>query len=160
MRKAIKKRPLAGSFNVGDGFHLYSFGIIKEGSSAQVCENEGQDRTNHAMAIVGYDEDGAEGIYETSSCKGFLTKEWEGRGKCPNGYEPYEKDPGWCLRHYCTKETQPFGGEAFWKIQNSHGDDWGDGGFAYFDATVQRDAYNNVKGYGPCNMYARGGKWV
>ena len=41
---------------------------------------------------------------------------------------------------------------AFWKIQNSWGEGWGDKGFAYFEATDSK--------YGTCNMNIGGATWV
>jgi C1A family cysteine protease len=53
--------------------------------------------------------------------------------------------PGYCLYYVYRTEQTFFDEGAFWKVQNSWGDSWGDKGFAYFEA----DGTDN----GSCNMY-------
>ena len=57
MVKTIRERPLGGAFSVSDTFASYRFGIVSRGS--HICEHQDNRDINHAMAIVGYDEDGS-----------------------------------------------------------------------------------------------------
>ena len=60
--------------------------------------------------------------------------------------------PGYCVMYETYYEDIFFDEGAFWKIQNSWGEGWGDKGFAYFEAVDSK--------YGTCNMNIGGATWV
>ena len=104
------------------------------------------------MVIVGFDADGAEGTYQVEKSQGYLYP--KPRTGCDESQGFYDEPsyPGYCLKYEYYYEDVFFDEGAFWKIQNSWGENWGDKGFAYFEA--------NTHEYGVCNMNKQGGVWV
>jgi hypothetical protein len=99
------------------------------------------------MAVVGYDSVGQSGNHTVEIGDLYARMEGGWRGPCDPEEGEFLDDmyPGYCMYYVYTYEDTFFDEGAFWKIQNSWGEGWGDKGFAYFEA----DGTNR----GNCNMY-------
>ena len=144
MINMIQERPLATAFNVNSSvFSFYSFGLIRQGDSN--CKSGSG--TNHQMAVVGYDSVGQSGVHEVEKADLYARPEGGWYGPCDLDGDEFKDPmyPGYCMYYVYSYEDTFFDEGAFWKIQNSWGEAWGDKGFAYYAA----DGTSN----GVCNMY-------
>ena len=62
----------------------------------------------------------------------------------------------YCIWRDYIVTTKELADGAFWKVQNSWGEDWGHNGFAYFKVEGTSTEFPN----GYCNMYDYGASYV
>lgn len=143
--KIMEDRPIGAYFAVSNGIFSYSSGLIKNGDGN--CYNYPA-TINHAMAVVGVDLQGEDDPDETTQT--VLHARWADSSGCSGDEFVLDDYPDFCVWEVEeTVQTVQNDGEKYWKIQNSWGSWWGDGGFAYF--AIQPELED-----GNCQMYQWG----